>query len=84
MLRHHSNSLALARFLQRHPAVDSVVHPLTLPEGHPSRVLAETQNGGKHSGMFTFYVKGGEKAAFKFLESLKVMHELRRYYIVSI
>ncbi len=73
MQRHHSNSLSLARFLQQHSSIEKVVHPLILPEGHPTRVLAQSQNGGKHSGMIAFYVKGGEEVALKFLEALKVL-----------
>ncbi len=57
MNRHHSNSLALAEYLNIHPCVDRVNHPLLT--SHPSHKLAVTQKRGLHSGVFSFYVKEG-------------------------
>ena len=50
MKQHHANSLALAEFLESHPCVEGVMHPL-LPS-HPDHALALRQNGGIHSGIF--------------------------------
>ena len=63
MLKHHDNSLKLARYLERHPGVTRTIHPL-LPS-HPNHALAREQHGGMHSGMISFYVMGGEQAALK-------------------
>ena len=63
MLKHHDNSLKLARYLERHLGVTKTLHPL-LPS-HPNHALAVEQHSGLHSGMITFYVRGGEQAALK-------------------
>ncbi len=70
MDRHHSNSLELAKFLEKHPCVEKVMHPL-LPS-HPSNALALKQNGGKHSGALSFYIKDAAKTK-KFMSSLRLV-----------
>ena len=71
MDKHHSNSLRLAKYLSAHPCVSGVVHPL-LPS-HPSHQLAMAQHEGKHSGVFSFYVKGSKVQAEKFLSGVKLV-----------
>ncbi|XP_012280924.1 cystathionine gamma-lyase [Orussus abietinus] len=66
MQQHMKNGLAVAKFLDGHPLVERVIHPL-LPS-HPQHELALKQTTG-HSGMVTFYLKGD---AFKFLKALKI------------
>ncbi|XP_043286466.1 cystathionine gamma-lyase [Venturia canescens] len=66
MQQHMKNGLAVAKFLENHPFVDRVIHPL-LPS-HPQHDLAKKQASG-HSGMVSFYLKGNSR---KFLESLKI------------
>lgn len=47
----------VAKFLSAHPHTARVIHPL-LPS-HPSNAVAVEQHGGRHSGIFAFYHKGG-------------------------
>ncbi|ASA20050.1 aminotransferase class I/II-fold pyridoxal phosphate-dependent enzyme [Paenibacillus donghaensis] len=54
MERHESNALALARFLQDHPAIAEVFHP-GLPE-HPGFEIQNSQSSG-NTGIFSFKVK---------------------------
>ena len=70
MERHHSNALEIAEYLEGHPCVERVLHPLLKSSG--SRQLAESQNGGKHSGVFSFYMKGS--ATRTFMASLKLIY----------
>lgn len=69
MDRHASNALAVAQALEAHHFVERVLYP-GLPS-HPQHELAKAQTTG-HSGMITFYVKGGLTGARVFLESVKL------------
>lgn len=69
MERHKSNSLAVAKFLEKHPKVESVLHP-GLPS-HPQHELAKKQTYG-HSGIMSFYIKGGLDESTAFLKALEV------------
>uniref|UniRef100_A0A8D8FG22 cystathionine gamma-lyase n=3 Tax=Culex pipiens TaxID=7175 RepID=A0A8D8FG22_CULPI len=69
MERHKTNSLAIAEFLEGHPKVDQVLHP-GLPS-HPQHELSKKQTYG-HSGMVSFFLKGGQEEASLFLQSLQV------------
>lgn len=69
MERHKSNSLAIAKYLEKHPKVERVLHP-GLPS-HPQHQLAKKQTYG-HSGIMSFYIKGGMKESTVFLQSLEV------------
>ena len=69
MERHGRNALALAGFLEKHPAVASVCYPgLT---SHPQHDLAKRQmlNFG---GMITLNLAGGYPAAARFVSKLRV------------
>ncbi|KYM81858.1 Cystathionine gamma-lyase [Atta colombica] len=66
MEKHMKNGLAVATFLNSHPNVEKVIHPLL--SSHPQHQLALTQQTG-HSGMVSFYLKGDSK---RFLLALKV------------
>ncbi|EGI65571.1 PREDICTED: cystathionine gamma-lyase-like [Acromyrmex echinatior] len=66
MEKHMKNGLAVAMFLDSHPNVEKVIHPLL--SSHPQHQLALTQQTG-HSGMVSFYLKGDSK---RFLLALKV------------
>ena len=68
--RHAENTKKVVEFLSAHPLVESVSHP-SLP-GHPDHALYEKYfpNGG--ASIFTFEIKGGQEAAWKFIDSLKV------------
>ena len=69
MEEHQRNSLIVGRWLEQHPGVVSVRHP-GLPS-HPQHELVKRQCYG-HSGMMSFYLKGGLEESKKFLSSLKV------------
>ena len=68
--RHAENTKKVVEFLSKHPLVESVSHP-SLPE-HPDHALYEKYfpNGG--ASIFTFEIKGGQEAAWKFIDSLKI------------
>ncbi len=68
--RHVYNTLKVVEFLSKHPKVANVNHP-SLPQ-HPDHALYEKlfPNGG--GSIFTFEIKGGEKAAWTFIDHLKI------------
>ena len=68
--RHAENTKKVVEYLSGHPLVESVSHP-SLP-GHPNHALYEKYfpNGG--ASIFTFEIKGGQEAAWKFIDSLKI------------
>jgi O-acetylhomoserine (thiol)-lyase len=68
------NTLAVAKFLQQHPAV-SWVNYAGLPE-HSDHSLAQKYMAGRASGILTFGVKGGRAAGEKFLDALKLVIRL--------
>ena len=68
--RHVANALRVVDFLHRHPRVERVNHP-SLP-GHPCHGLYRRyfpQGGGS---IFTFEVKGGQEAAWRFIDGLRI------------
>ncbi len=68
--RHVYNTLKVVEFLSKHHKVAHVNHP-SLPQ-HPDHALYEKlfPNGG--GSIFTFEIKGGEKAAWTFIDHLKI------------
>lgn len=68
------NTLAVAKFLQSHPAVGWVRYA-GLPD-HPQHALAQRYMGGRASGILTFGVKGGRAAGEQFLDALKLVIRL--------
>ena len=60
----------VVEYLSKHPLVESISHP-SLPE-HPDHALYEKYfpNGG--ASIFTFEIKGGQEAAWKFIDNLKI------------
>lgn len=69
MRQHSESSLIVAKFLESDPNVVEVLHP-GLPS-HPQHQLALKQTYG-HSGIMSFYLKGGLEESKKFLKALKV------------
>ena len=67
MMRHHSNGLEVAKFLERHPSVEKIHHPLL--ETHPQYELGKRMLNGRYCGMIAVYVKKGLKAN-KFVDLL--------------
>ena len=68
--RHAENTKKVVEFLSKHPQVEKVNHP-SLPD-HPDHALYEKYfpNGG--GSIFTFEIKGGQKEAHKFIDSLQI------------
>lgn len=68
--RHVENTKKVVEFLANHPQVERVSHP-SLPE-HPDHGLYERYfpNGG--ASIFTFDIRGGEKQAHQFIDSLEI------------
>lgn len=68
--RHAENTKKVVEFLASHPQVSRVNHP-SLPE-HPNHALYEKYfpNGG--ASIFTFEIKGGQEAAWKFIDNLAI------------
>lgn len=68
--RHVENTKKVVDFLKNHPKVEKVNHP-SLTD-HPDHALYEKYfpNGG--ASIFTFEIKGGKEAAWKFIDNLKI------------
>ena len=68
--RHAQNTAKVVEFLSKHPLVEKVNHP-SLPS-HPDHDLYRKYfpNGG--GSIFTFEIKGGQKEAHRFIDSLKL------------
>ncbi len=71
MKAHAENALRVAQFLEAHPAVTRVIYP-GLPS-HPQHDLARQQMA-TFSGMLTFQVADGRRAAHILAERLKIWH----------
>ena len=69
MDKHQSNAIAIADYLEKHPKVDKVYYPGL--KSHPQYSLNVKQAKG-FGGMISFEIKGGEKEAVTFLESLEL------------
>lgn len=68
--RHVDNALKVVKFLQGHPKVKSVNHPAL--SGHPDHLLYKRYFPRGAGSIFTFEIKGGEKEAHRFIDSLKI------------
>ena len=68
--RHAENTKKVVEYLSKHPLVEKVNHP-SLAD-HPDHALYEKYfpNGG--ASIFTFEIKGGKDAAWKFIDNLKI------------
>ena len=65
MQAHCANALALAEFLETHPAIEKVIYPGL--KSHPHHDLAKRQMDGS-GGMLSICLKGGFEAAKRFCE----------------
>ena len=68
--RHVENTKKGVEFLRNHPLVEKVNHPSL--NDHPDHGLYQKYfpNGG--ASIFTFEIKGGKEAAWKFIDNLKI------------
>ena len=68
--RHAENTKKAVEFLNSHPLVEKVNHPSLLD--HPDHALYQKYfpNGG--ASIFTFDIKGGQEAAYQFIDHLQI------------
>jgi O-acetylhomoserine (thiol)-lyase len=74
MERHVANALGVARFLQHHPAVESVRYAGL--EGSPYAELVEKYLPKGAGAVFAFDVRGGREAGQRFIQSLRLWSHL--------
>lgn len=72
MEKANANAAAIANYLKDHPKVASVNYLGFLQEGDPRKAVYDRQCKAPGS-TFSFYVKGGEAEAFRFLDQLQVI-----------
>jgi methionine-gamma-lyase len=70
MAAHNHNALAVAQFLDQHPAVERVYYPGL--ESHPQHELAKQQMKVGFGGMLSFEMKGGYEAAYKVVRNTEL------------
>ena len=68
--RHVENALKVVEFLEHHPKVAKVNHPSVA--SHPDHELYQKLYPNGAGSIFTFEIKGGEKEAWKFIDSLEI------------
>ena len=68
--RHVANALKVVDYLSKHPKVEKVNHP-SLPT-HPDLELYNKYFPNGAGSIFTFEIKGGQEAAWKFIDSLEI------------
>ncbi len=66
------NAMTVAAWLAEHPAIERVYYPGLIPKDHPQYALYKKQCLSP-GAMISFDVRGGEKEAFRFLNSLKLV-----------
>jgi len=69
--RQVQNALALAQWLEQHPAVEFVQYPGL--ESSPYNTLAKKYLPNGFGGVFNFGIKGSKEQASKFIDSLKLI-----------
>src|SRR5712692_2962422 len=74
MDRHVANALGVARFLQHHPAVESVRYAGL--EGSPYAALVDKYLPRGAGAVFSFDLKGGRAAGARFIEALQLWSHL--------
>jgi cystathionine gamma-synthase len=67
--RSNQNAMAIARFLEAHPAVERVRYPGL--ESHPDHAIARSQMSG-YGGVVSFELRGDLEAASKFIDALRI------------
>ena len=68
MQKHSDNALAVAKFLENHPAVSWVSYPGLA--SHPSHALAQKYLNNGFGAILTFGIKGGREAGRKLIDKL--------------
>ena len=68
--RHTENALKVVEYLSKHPLVAKVNHPSLA--SHPDHALYGQYFPAGAASIFTFEIKGGERAAWQFIDALKI------------
>lgn len=68
--RHVANALKVVEYLSKHPLVEKVNHPSLA--AHPDHALYNRLFPNGAGSIFTFEIKGGEKAAWRFIDALEI------------
>ena len=68
--RHVQNALRVVEFLKNHPKVERINHPAL--ESHPDHKLYTQYFPNGAGSIFTFEIKGGKEAAWRFIDSLEI------------
>ena len=70
MQRHCENAMAVAQYLEGHPAIARVIYPGL--DSHPQHALAQRQMRSGFGGMVNVHLKGGIAAAVSFKERARL------------
>ena len=68
--RHAENAKKVVEYLAKHPLVEKINHP-SLPD-HPNHALYEKYFPKGGASIFTFDIRGGQEAAYAFIDHLKI------------
>ena len=68
--RHVSNALKVVEYLSKHPQVEKINHPALASS--PDHALYKKYFPLGAGSIFTFEIKGGKEAAWKFIDNLKI------------
>ena len=74
MERHCSNTVAVAEWLAKHPAVEMVIHPSQ--QTGELKARADKYLNGQYGGLCGMVLKGGKDAGAKFIDSLKMFYHV--------
>jgi len=74
MERHCSNTVAVAEWLAKHPAVETVIHPSQ--QTGELKARADRYLNGQYGGLCGMVLKGGKDAGAKFIDSLKMFYHV--------
>ena len=74
MERHCSNTVAVAEWLAKHPAVETVIHPSQ--QTGELKARADKYLNGQYGGLCGMVLKGGKGAGAKFIDSLKMFYHV--------
>jgi O-acetylhomoserine (thiol)-lyase len=74
MERHCSNTVAVAEWLAKHPAVETVIHPSQ--QAGELKARADKYLNGQYGGLCGMVLKGGKDAGAKFIDSLKMFYHV--------
>ena len=74
MERHCSNTVTVAEWLAKHPAVETVIHPSQQTGELKGR--ADKYLNGQYGGLCGMVLKGGKDAGAKFIDSLNMFYHV--------